>query len=88
MLDKTLNVARKVPNETTPEFEVEVVIIAQRSTPVLLCRRGPPSSQVGKHLHQSSMGLFKSSRFQLFESWRLLRCELKPVSFERSEVGN
>jgi hypothetical protein len=27
-LDKALNVTRNVANETTPEFEVEVVIIA------------------------------------------------------------
>ena len=75
-------------NEGTPIFEQKVVIIAERRPPVFLRRRRPASGQVSNQRGQFGMPLFQNGRLLLFKSRRLQNCELKSVSFERSEIGN
>jgi hypothetical protein len=79
--------ASNMADQTAPEFKIEVVIVAKRSTPVFLRRRGPPSGQVGNYVHYSSMSLFQNNRLQLLESRCLLECKLEPISLESSKIG-
>jgi len=57
-LDKGLDATGNLADETASELKVEVLIVAQRSTPVFLRGRGTPPGQVGNKIHYSSMSFF------------------------------
>ena len=87
-LDKGLNATSNLADETAPELEIEVVIVAQRSTPVFLRGRGTPPGQVGNKIHDSSVSFFQSNRLQFLESRRVLKRKLEPIGLERSKIGS